>query len=98
MNENSGAGAYSRELLIVAKRFPNRFSLARLLLVLTAVIVLFGYAQARRISMRSEVAALETEGALVTRRPPGVFISQQGLSDQWIDKLWQRRPTHADLY
>jgi hypothetical protein len=82
----------------VARKFPLRFSLARLLLILTAAIVLFGYAQARRISMRSEVAALENEGAIVTRLPPGEFESPRGLSDGWVDKLWQRQPTDGELY
>jgi hypothetical protein len=82
----------------VANRFPIRFSLARLLIILTAIILLFGYTQARRHSMRREAAALEREGVTVSRLPPGEFSAPQGLPNDLIDKVWQRRPTHANLY
>jgi hypothetical protein len=79
-------------------RFPVRFSLARLLIILTAIILLFAFTQARRHSMRSEVAELERHGVTVSRLLPGEFTAPQGLPTGWVDIVWQRRPTHANLH
>jgi len=74
-----------------------RFSLTRMLLVTAAIALLVGLTQARRRSMRQSADDLSAAGVEVFYRPPPLITAPVGLSDDWIDKIWQRCPTGATL-
>ncbi|MEX2317725.1 MAG: hypothetical protein WD669_11275 [Pirellulales bacterium] len=60
-----------------------RFSLAALLLTVTAACFFLGYARWRREWMLKEINALRTEGVIVD------------VKNDWIDRLWLRTGQYA---
>lgn len=74
-----------------------RFSLTAMMLVITAIVLLVAITQSRRRTMRQSVAELKDAGVDVFYRPPPLITAPVGLSDGWVDKIWQRRPTGATL-
>jgi hypothetical protein len=80
------------------KRLRIRFSLARFLLLVTAVVLLVGYSQTRRRSIRRKADGLARAGVTVAHRPQGAFTTPAGIPSQWHDRLWQRRPNEASIY
>ncbi len=80
-------------------KFPRlRISLARFLLLITAVVLVVGYSQARRQSIRRAADALARDGVTVAHRPAGAFTTPVGVPNAWHDRLWQRRPNEAAVY
>lgn len=75
-----------------------RFSLARLLLLVTAIVLVIGFCEARRRSIVREARSLAAEGVAVAHRPAGVVAVPVGIPDDWVDRVWQRRPNEASLH
>lgn len=74
-----------------------RFSLTGMLLVTAAIALLVGLTQARRRSMRQSADDLSAAGVEIFYRPPPLISAPVGLTNDWIDKIWQRCPTGATL-
>lgn len=59
----------------------KRFSLKALVAFITTVAILLGYSQYRRQTILRECKGLKSDGV------------QFVLSDDWVDRIWQRLPT-----
>lgn len=75
-----------------------RFTLRVALTVTAAIALLLGLSQWRQRSIRREIGSLAQSGCEVfTRVDPTDQTLSAGLREEWIDRLWQRLPSHANI-
>lgn len=77
-----------------------RFTLRAVLICVTLCALVLGLAQWRNRFIRNEVDSLANSGCNIYTRisaTDALEVPGIGLSEEWIDRLWQRRPNRGNI-